>query len=174
MALGLGRETNAVIVNQPSIASSITRKFQSPPLFPRHLPHHIYICVCVSKIVSCRSPAAALAVLWTMMYGRVISTNLPPPQFAHTRTHGHTDTRTHGHINLGHRLTAIKPSETFLKPLVCVLILLASSLQTLSTHMHRTKQNAMINYGKLILTERTTGTILPPTYACDLGARLAT
>ena len=29
------------------------------------------------------------------MYGRVISTNLPPPQFAHTRTHGHTDTRTH-------------------------------------------------------------------------------
>ena len=79
--------------------------------------------------MSCRSPAAALAVLWTMMYGRVISTNLLRPQFAHTRTHGH--------INLGHRLTAIMPSETFLKPLVCVLILLAQPItDSFYSHAH--------------------------------------
>ena len=87
-----------------SIAAAFPTAFAAP---------HLYLCVCVSKIVSCRSPAAALAVLWTMMYGRVISTNLLRPQFAHTRTHGHTDTRTHGHINLGHRFTAIKLPRLF-------------------------------------------------------------
>ena len=103
-----------------SIAAAFPTAFAAP---------HLYLCVCVSKIVSCRSPAAALAVLWTMMYGRVISTNLPRPQFAHTRTHGH--------FNLGHRFTAIKPSETFLKPLVCVLILLAQPLtDSFYSHAH--------------------------------------
>ena len=87
-----------------SIAAAFPTAFAAP---------HLYLCVCVSKIVSCRSPAAALAVGWTMMYGRVISTNLLRPQFAHTRTRGHTDTRTHGHINLGHRLTAIKLPRLF-------------------------------------------------------------